>query len=296
MPRVVDGPAVIAVIDIRVQQHEVEPRIRRELDAPLEAPRQLIAIIGVLAIEEGVVPEAITLEILHRQAPRRMQAFDRPGGDDTHGPRVVVGAGRVDRESRRHRRIGAAHRNHACERIGTEARALRTSQYFDLRHIEQRRGHADATEIHVIDEESDRRIGCALVLLELADAANLEEARPRGATGPVEVRHLRQHILEMLLAATDERVLVQYRDTCGYLLQGLVAQQSCAHDHFLNRALRLRGRRRPRNRRGAHADKACARRKYLKETHVRSPGEKHFRSGKSCAGRERGGDLSVRRY
>ena len=41
--------------------------------------------------------------------------------------------------------------------------------------------------------------GRSLVLLEFADAAQLEVARPRGVAGPVEVRHQREHVLEMLL-------------------------------------------------------------------------------------------------
>jgi len=54
---------------------------------------------------------------------------------------------------------------------------LRPTQHLDLLDIEQRRHHADAAEIDIVDDEPDRGIRCALVLLALADTADLKEAR-----------------------------------------------------------------------------------------------------------------------
>ena len=71
---------------------------------------------------------------------------------------------------------------------------------------DERRRHADAGEIDAVDEKSHRRIRRALPLRQLADAAQLEEARSRGARRPVEIGHEPEHILEVLHARDFERV------------------------------------------------------------------------------------------
>ena len=67
-------------------------------------------------------------------------------------------------------------------------------------HVGERGGHADAGEVDAVDEEAHRRIRRTLPLLELADAAQLEVARTRGARRPVEIGHEPEHVLEMLHA------------------------------------------------------------------------------------------------
>ena len=61
-------------------------------------------------------------------------------------------------------------------------------QNFDVVDIEKRRRHPESAEIDVVNQEAHRWIGSALILLQLADAANLEIARQRGIAGPIEVR------------------------------------------------------------------------------------------------------------
>nr|WP_241674121.1 hypothetical protein [Microcystis aeruginosa] len=56
-------------------------------------------------------------------------------------------------------------------------RTLRSAQHFDLRDVEQRGRHADTGEIDAVDQEPDRRIGRALPLVVLTDAAQLEVSR-----------------------------------------------------------------------------------------------------------------------
>ena len=72
-------------------------------------------------------------------------------------------------------------------------------RYFQIRGIGEREQYEGAPNPSVgflVDDIDFSGIG----MLALADAANLEVARTRSATGPVQVGHLREHVLEMLLA------------------------------------------------------------------------------------------------
>jgi hypothetical protein len=85
-------------------------------------------------------------------------------------------------------------------------------EYFDSVDVEQRRGRPEAAEIDIIDEKSDGRVGCPLVLLQFADAADLKVARPRRVAGPIEVRHQGQNVLQVLPARVVQCIGVQHRD------------------------------------------------------------------------------------
>src|SRR6185436_13693168 len=97
-------------------------------------------------------------------------------------------------------RLLAAHDDQTRERVRSVAHSLRPAQHFDAIDVERRRRHADAAEVDVVDEKADRWIRRPLVLLALADTADLEEARPRSAAGPVQIRHCGEHVLEVLSA------------------------------------------------------------------------------------------------
>ncbi len=122
------------------------------------------------------------------------------------------------------------HGDQTAERISAVAGALRTAQHFNVIHIKQRSNRADATEIYVIDQKADRGIRRALVLIQLADAANLEVTRAIGIARPIEVRHQTDHVLEMLLASGVQGCRVQHRDAGGNLLDGLITQQRRGDD------------------------------------------------------------------
>ncbi len=84
-------------------------------------------------------------------------------------------------------------------------------QHLHLIDIEQRRRGPQSAEVDVVDQESDRRIGRALILLQFAYAANLKVPRPRGVARPVEIGNERQHILEMLPARIVECLVGENR-------------------------------------------------------------------------------------
>src|SRR5208282_6630687 len=111
--------------------------------------------------------------------------------------------------------LGASHVDESGERIGAVYGPLGSMQHFDMVDIEQGRRHPESAEIDVIDQEAHRWIRSALILLQLADAANLEIARQRGIAGPIEVRYQRQYVLEILPAGIAQRGGVQYRCAAG---------------------------------------------------------------------------------
>ena len=69
--------------------------------------------------------------------------------------------------------LRAANIDETSQGIRAVTSALRAAQHFDLLHVEERCDCANAAEIDVVDQETHRRIGRALVLLEFTHAANL---------------------------------------------------------------------------------------------------------------------------
>src|SRR5690606_37543514 len=155
---------------------DVEHRVLARLPAPLRAARELVAIVRVLAPEIGIAHETVALLPLDRQAPGRIERFDRPGRNEPRRKRTELGDARFHGIARDLLRLVALHDDQTGERIRAEARPLRSAQHLDASDIEQRRRHADAAEIDIVDEKADRGIRRALALLALADAAHLEIA------------------------------------------------------------------------------------------------------------------------
>ncbi len=100
-------------------------------------------------------------------------------------------------------------------------------------HIKQRPHRADAAEINIINEKTDRWIRCALILIQFTDAADLKVPGSIGVTRPVQVGHHGDHIFEMLLTSGSQRGCIQYRDAGRHLDGGLISQQGCGYNHFL---------------------------------------------------------------
>jgi hypothetical protein len=105
-------------------------------------------------------------------------------------------------------------------------------QHLDLVDVEQRGRRAEAAEIDVVDEETDRRVGSALVLLQLADTSNLEVSRERGVAGPIEIGHERHDVLEILLARLAQCLRVEDSDASRKLLVRN-RHERCGDDDFL---------------------------------------------------------------
>ena len=122
------------------------------------------------------------------------------------------------------RRLGAAHIDQAAQRIGAVPAALRTTQDFHRPDVEQGRHGADATEVDIIDDEADRRVRRALVLLELTHAANLEIASPVTVAGPAQVRHDVDEFLEVLHRRRLDECRIEDADAGRQLGDGALAK------------------------------------------------------------------------
>ena len=105
-------------------------------------------------------------------------------------------------------------------------------QHLDLIDVEQGGCRAEAAEIDVVDEETDRRVGSALILLQLADTADLEVSGERGVAGPIEIGHERHDVLEILLTCLAQRLGVEDGDAPGKLLVRN-GHERCGDDDFL---------------------------------------------------------------
>ena len=197
---VVDRERVVAVVEIGVQQREVRAPAVLRFQPELEPRRRLVAAVRVVAPEESVLAEPVADRALEHGAPgalRGVAGRQCAAGGGARGPEAIA--------TERHLGLQLAHRHgiarldldEAAERVRAVARALGSAQHLDLLDVEGRRDHADAAEVDLVDEEADRRIRRALVLLEFADAAELEIARPRACAGPGKRRQLRQEFLEV---------------------------------------------------------------------------------------------------
>jgi hypothetical protein len=125
-------------------------------------------------------------------------------------------------------------RDESRQRVGPVDSPLRSAQHFDAVHVGQRGGHADSREIHAIDEETHRRIGSALPLLELADAAQLEEARPRRSGRPVQVGYEAEEVLKVLHSGECDRAGIEHGRARGQVSQLAIAQVR-RDDDFIER-------------------------------------------------------------
>jgi len=100
--------------------------------------------------------------------------------------------------------------------IGAVPGSLGPAQNFDCLYVEQGRNGADTAKIDVIDQETDRGIGCSLVLLQLSDTANLQITCPVTVARPVEIWHDIDELLEMLHSEFFDDSSIKYRDAGGY--------------------------------------------------------------------------------
>src|SRR5690606_23062354 len=181
-------PRVVAVIHVEVERGRLDADALADDELELSAQRQLVAAVWVVPAEINVVAEAVDLVAMQRHAiPRSPPERSAEGGAVCS--RSVVTAGQLEVRGQRLGRLGGAHVDEPAERVRAVARPLRTAQHLDALDVEQRRDGADRREVDVVDQETDRRIRRALVLLELADAAQLKVPRSGPFAGPIEVRH-----------------------------------------------------------------------------------------------------------
>ena len=90
------------------------------------------------------------------------------------------------------------HVNEPAQCIRAVTTSLRTAQHFNALYIEQCRDRADAAEIDIIHEKTDRRVWRSLVLLQFANAPYLEVARAVAVARPVQVWNESDEFFKML--------------------------------------------------------------------------------------------------
>src|SRR6185503_7803636 len=105
-------------------------------------------------------------------------------------------------------------------------------------------------EVDVVDDEADRRVRRAFVLLELADAAQLKVTSPRAFSRQVQVRDAANHFLEVLLRRGFELVAIEHGDADGELVDARLAKVGRDDDLLGTLGLRERGMRRRRRKDG----------------------------------------------
>ena len=227
--------------------------VRRGLEG--RAHGRLVVAVGVGAPEPGVVDVAVPLVLL--QGDARADCLAERAADDGA---EIAGAVVADPSFHiGHELVGrpvAADVDESGERAGAETRALRAAQDLDLPGVEQHAGVGRTAEIDVVEGDADRREVLRIdELLEIADAAHLDEPGARGAARVVDVRGDGEHGFEMLRRAVAGRLLVNDGRAAGARHEIAVAK-ACRYDDFLEFLGRERGGKGgQRKQRGNHA--AC---------------------------------------
>src|SRR4029079_11208300 len=93
---------------------------------------------------------------------------------------VVVAVGNRGRAARREARLGGDDAQRAADDALAEQYALRAADDFDAIEIEEvRERRAHARDVHLVDEQTDRRLCRRIVELHADDAADIELLRDR---------------------------------------------------------------------------------------------------------------------
>jgi hypothetical protein len=186
--------------------------VLRRSPAQLAANGKLIATVGVVAAEEGVVDEPVARMLL-RGEPHLGALTDGAGDDAVHGPRVVVteldAAARFELLGR----CACSDVDEPGQSVRAVARSLRAAKHLDLLDVEQGCGRRRDGQIHTVHDQADRRIQRLGELAALADAANLKEPAPRGASGDVDVRCQGENVLQVTGPARFDRLALHDGDT-----------------------------------------------------------------------------------
>src|SRR6185503_15457139 len=96
-------------------------------------------------------------------------------------------------------------------------------------------------EVDVVDDEADRWVRRAVVLLELADAAQLKVTSPRAFSRQVQVRDAANHFLEVLLRRGFELFAIEHGDADREILDARLAKVGRDDDLLGTLGLRERG-------------------------------------------------------
>ena len=128
----------------------------------------------------------------------RLAGAERATDGDATRQGIVAAGSQLHTSLAHGGRQGTLHIDESRQCIRAVAGTLGTSQNLYALDIERRRNRADATEIDVVDQETDGWVGRALVLLQFADTADLQVPRTMAVARPVQVRHHVDQFLEVL--------------------------------------------------------------------------------------------------
>ena len=228
---VVGGPGVVAVVEIGAESRGHEAQTVA-LVGHLGPRQGLLAAIGVVDPQVAVLAEAVG-------APGAVPDPRRPPlpGREVQGAGVAqqaVAAGRQGRLLDRGRGgIGGPQVDQPGHGVRPEEGRLGALEDLGLVEVVEESRHAEAAQVDIVHDESHREAGRAFagVVAALADAADLEVARPRGAAGPVEVGHGGDQLVQVVAARSGQAPPVEDGHRGGDLGQGLLDQ--AARDHRL---------------------------------------------------------------
>ena len=181
----------------------------------------------------------VLVKVVHRDAETGLVA-ERAADRRAERVRVVAARGRLEVRREPLGRIRRADVDQPAERVRAVARALRAAQHLDAVDVVERADAAEPREVDVVDDEAERGVRRAVVLLELADAAQLEVARARALAREVQVRHLADRLLEVLDCRRAELLAVEHADARRELGDLCVAELGRDDDLVGRRWLRHR--------------------------------------------------------
>ena len=145
----------------------------------------------------------------------------------------AVAAGRQGRLLGRGRGgIGRSQVDEPGHGVRPEEGRLGALEDLGLVEVVHQAGHAEAAQVDVVHDEPHGEAGRPLtgVVAALADAPDLEVARPRGAAGPVEIGDGRDQLVQVIAAGTGHAAPVEDGHRGGDLRQDLLDQPAGDHD------------------------------------------------------------------
>lgn len=238
---VVQGEGVEAIVDIGVQQGQVEGVGVPRQPAQAQAGPAFVAVVGVIAVEEVVLVETVALVLMYRDAVEQAVLHQGAGARQSQGVAVVVADPGLQAQARLSLGGGTADADQARQGVGAVQRTLGAAQDLHLFDVEQAAGGAETAEIHAVHQEADGSVQRLLVLAALADAAHLEEARPGGAPGEVQIGNRVEDVFQVVGRALAHGLGADHAGARRLVEQGGIPQAGGDNDFFQGLGCRGQG-------------------------------------------------------
>ena len=185
---VVDGKGIVAIVNICPKARQPDTPVLTRLPVETCANRSFVPTIGIVAAQVGIRAKTVALVVMRTQPIPRATFGQRATHSNTTAQRAIAANQQAELTFERITGLGTLHIDQTCQRICAVTSALRASQDFDLLNIPERCDGANTAEVNIIDDQTDGRVWCSLVLGELTDTANLNVLRPVPVARPVEIR------------------------------------------------------------------------------------------------------------